>query len=189
MKKLLFIAFIAIITIACKKEGCTDQNATNYNADAKKDDGSCMYSSDHSIIGVWELVSAIISYSEGYLDSNGSEVIIYSDSETYPDNQSDYWTQDFLDFKSNTIVSYSYEYQVVNNDTTQSIYMDTINYVKNGNVLILDLDGETAEFTINQITDNDMNFTIAVSELEIDGDTTYFERTNQTGELIRSVLP
>jgi len=53
----------------------------------------------------------------------------------------------------------------------------------------LDLDGETAEFTINQITDNDMNFSISASEIEIDGDTTYFERTNQTGDLIRSVLP
>lgn len=28
---------------SCKKEGCTDEKATNYNADAKKDDGSCEY--------------------------------------------------------------------------------------------------------------------------------------------------
>ena len=28
---------------SCKKEGCTDSNATNYSSDAKKDDGSCAY--------------------------------------------------------------------------------------------------------------------------------------------------
>lgn len=28
---------------ACKKEGCTDSTATNYNEKAKKDDGTCIY--------------------------------------------------------------------------------------------------------------------------------------------------
>ena len=27
----------------CKKEGCTDPNANNYNVEAKKDDGTCTY--------------------------------------------------------------------------------------------------------------------------------------------------
>lgn len=31
------------ITYSCKKEGCTDIAATNYNADAKKDDGTCIF--------------------------------------------------------------------------------------------------------------------------------------------------
>ena len=30
----------------CQKEGCTDHHATNYDADAKKDDGSCTYDTD-----------------------------------------------------------------------------------------------------------------------------------------------
>lgn len=29
--------------MSCKKEGCTDSAATNYNADAKKDDGTCIF--------------------------------------------------------------------------------------------------------------------------------------------------
>ncbi len=34
----------SIVTMSsCKKEGCTDPSATNYNEDAKKDDGSCTY--------------------------------------------------------------------------------------------------------------------------------------------------
>lgn len=31
----------ALTLVACKKEGCTNPNAINYNAEAKKDDGSC----------------------------------------------------------------------------------------------------------------------------------------------------
>ena len=51
MKKTLYL-FLAVsfFFTACKKEeGCTDSTATNYNADAEDDDGSCTY----SIIGVW----------------------------------------------------------------------------------------------------------------------------------------
>jgi hypothetical protein len=43
MKKLTFLflagAFIALA--GCKTEGCIDPDATNFNADADKDDGSC----------------------------------------------------------------------------------------------------------------------------------------------------
>lgn len=45
MKRIfLIITVISIVFTACKKEeGCTDFAATNYNADAEKDDGSCIY--------------------------------------------------------------------------------------------------------------------------------------------------
>ena len=33
----------ACMFISCKKEGCTDSTATNYDPNAKKDDGSCQY--------------------------------------------------------------------------------------------------------------------------------------------------
>lgn len=35
-----FIGSLLLIS-SCKKKGCTDENALNYNAEAKKDDGSC----------------------------------------------------------------------------------------------------------------------------------------------------
>lgn len=41
---MLFI--LAVTVMSCKKEGCTDSMATNYDEDAKKDDGSCTYSAE-----------------------------------------------------------------------------------------------------------------------------------------------
>lgn len=43
---MLLTASLAITTVSCKKEGCTDATATNYNDEAKKDDGSCTYAEE-----------------------------------------------------------------------------------------------------------------------------------------------
>jgi hypothetical protein len=46
--KQIFTFSLAVVTAlalftGCKKEGCNDPDATNYNADAGKDDGSCLF--------------------------------------------------------------------------------------------------------------------------------------------------
>lgn len=41
IKNIAFIGLGAIAFASCKKEGCTDPLATNYNSDATTDDGSC----------------------------------------------------------------------------------------------------------------------------------------------------
>ena len=44
MKKVIaFVLLSIIVTASCKHKGCTDENAINYQPEAKKDDGSCEY--------------------------------------------------------------------------------------------------------------------------------------------------
>lgn len=43
MKTKLLYALIVLAFIGCKKEGCTDSKAINFNEEAKKDDGSCKF--------------------------------------------------------------------------------------------------------------------------------------------------
>ena len=90
MKKLLYL-FLAVsfIFTACKKEeGCTDAIATNYNADAEKDDGSCIY----SIVGGWDCTTMTIDSSVTYsymgitidsLSSSGSSSMTAAEAGLY----------------------------------------------------------------------------------------------------------
>lgn len=40
----MLIIGLTLFSVGCKKKGCTDKNATNYDENAKKDDGSCKFS-------------------------------------------------------------------------------------------------------------------------------------------------
>ena len=45
---IIYILSLAVIAVSCKKKGCTDPAATNYNVSAEKDDQSCEYATDYS---------------------------------------------------------------------------------------------------------------------------------------------
>jgi rhodanese-related sulfurtransferase len=51
---MLLIASILIAFTSCKKDGCTDPLANNYDEDAKKDDGTCLYD---AVIDPFELMT------------------------------------------------------------------------------------------------------------------------------------
>ena len=69
MKKIALILGIASIAVlpSCKKQGCTDQNATNYNSEAEKDDGSCIYDQGYDIPNTYT-----------FYDSNGNNTVSFS---------------------------------------------------------------------------------------------------------------
>jgi hypothetical protein len=52
---LILVAAAGVMaTTSCKKTGCTDPNAINYNAEAKKDDGSCITVSESRKVTFFE---------------------------------------------------------------------------------------------------------------------------------------
>ena len=62
---LLFLLLFSIGLNSCKKKGCTDLNAANYDAEAKKDDGSCVYTPVITLNGDALMT---ISVGSGYVD-------------------------------------------------------------------------------------------------------------------------
>lgn len=48
---IIFPVLIGTLFVSCKKKGCTDEIATNYNEKAKKDDGTCLYTPFITVIG------------------------------------------------------------------------------------------------------------------------------------------
>ena len=63
----VFIIFLSISIVACKKKGCTDPNADNYNVEAQKDDGSCAFAE----------VNVPTTYS--FTDANGNNTVDYAE--------------------------------------------------------------------------------------------------------------
>jgi len=58
----LIIILVVLLTSSCKKEGCTNSAATNYDKKAKEDNNTCEY----DVFGLWNAVSFI---------SGGTEII------------------------------------------------------------------------------------------------------------------
>ncbi|MDX1651125.1 MAG: DUF4856 domain-containing protein [Brumimicrobium sp.] len=69
-KSLILMFAASAVLWGCKKEGCTDPEATNYNEDAKKDDGSCIYETVDN--------SYTIPATYNFTDGNGNSTVSYS---------------------------------------------------------------------------------------------------------------
>jgi hypothetical protein len=62
MKKIFLVGIVAVGALtmtACKKKGCIDNTATNYNSKAKKDDGTCLYVPTIQIIGATDTTISV----------------------------------------------------------------------------------------------------------------------------------
>ncbi len=67
---LIGLTLVGLFFVSCKKEGCTDPEATNYSSKAKKDDGSCEYPSNGP--------SYNIPSTYAFTDANGNSTVDYS---------------------------------------------------------------------------------------------------------------
>ncbi|MBI2259604.1 MAG: DUF4856 domain-containing protein [Flavobacteriia bacterium] len=67
----LFTILLSLGTfqLSCKKKGCTDSTATNYDKNAKKNDGSCVYEKDDS----YTVPSTYV-----FTDANGNNTVDFS---------------------------------------------------------------------------------------------------------------
>ena len=63
----LLAASLTVGTVSCKKKGCTDPTAVNYNADATVDDGTCIF--DY-VIGCTDATA--INYNAEAVSDDGS---------------------------------------------------------------------------------------------------------------------
>lgn len=87
MKKnliLLFALSLGLISLnACKIEGCTDPDASNYNKKAKKDDGSCVFDSGLVSYELNEDITTTTTIEEGVIRVVG-DISISSDVTVMP---------------------------------------------------------------------------------------------------------
>ena len=151
MKKLLYLCLaVAFIFTACKKEeGCTNSMATNYNADAEEDDGSCTY----SIVGVWTPTSMALESSYTYYQ-NG--ILIYSMDTSYTSTSNDPdWEPSTIEFTTNGDMKVDGE--VIGT------------YTYSNNTLTMNEDGEITTWTSCTVTATTFTGTMSMTEVEDDG--------------------
>lgn len=75
-KIIIAAALLGVTAISCKKEGCTDSTATNYNEEAKKDDGSCKFETKTP-----EPEELVIPANYEFKDGDGNSTVSYSGQE------------------------------------------------------------------------------------------------------------
>ena len=151
MKKLLYVCLaVAFIFTACKKEeGCTNSMATNYNADAEEDDGSCTY----SIVGVWTPTSMALESSYTYYQ-NG--ILIYSMDTSYTSTSNDPdWEASTIEFTTNGDMKEDGEV--------------TGTYTYSNNTLTMNEDGEITTLTSCTVTATTFTGTMSGTEVDDDG--------------------
>ena len=71
----LSFATVAMVS-SCKKKGCIDETATNYDSNAKKDDGSCVYPQEETEFTVSENITANTTWEKGNVYVLASRIIV-----------------------------------------------------------------------------------------------------------------
>jgi len=135
MKKVILGLLVLGTTVmtSCKKEGCTDPDSTTYNADAKKDDGTCnfqgevvfWYGQDASDFLVNDGATTLTFYVDGEIVGSTATSVYWTASPTCGSNASITVTKNLGGVKTQ---SYSYR---VEDQTGWEYYNGTLNFNAN----------------------------------------------------------
>ena len=135
MKKVILGLLVLGTTVmtSCKKEGCTDPDSTTYNADAKKDDGTCnfqgevvfWYGQDASDFLVNDGATTLTFYVDGEIVGSTATSVYWTASPTCGSNASITVTKNLGGLKTQ---SYSYR---VEDQTGWEYYNGTLNFNAN----------------------------------------------------------
>ena len=164
MKKLLYLLIcLPLIFSSCKKED-----------DSPNSGSGSTNNTSASIVGTWEIASSTSTHTSGYLDPmQGTEIITSTEttSENYPTIDGEWSTWTFASDGDFTVVQYE-------NDTLSFSSVD-FSYVKDGNTITIDVDGDDFVFTITTLTNSTLSFNWSESYESTWNDTTFFQ--NDTG--------
>lgn len=135
MKKVILGLLVLGTTVmtSCKKEGCTDPDSTTYNADAKKDDGTCnfqgevvfWYGQTESNLLVNDGATTLTFYVDGEIVGSTATSVYWTASPTCGSNASITVTKNLGGVKTQ---SYSYR---VEDQTGWEYYNGTLNFNAN----------------------------------------------------------
>ena len=126
-------ALAVLIFDSCKKEGCTNADADNYDSSAKKDDGSCTYSGEmvlwYNITTSVDMAIDGITSLTYYVDGS---VVGSSDASVYWTGSPECGTNGSITVSKNLgpSNSKSYSYSVKDQDGAE-VWSGTLNFVGN----------------------------------------------------------
>jgi hypothetical protein len=114
---ILISIFSLTIFSGCKKEGCTDENANNYDAKAKKDDGSCTYN----------IANLTIEFGHS-VDDAALEL-----------NQRIYLSEAGNKYSVETLKYFISDITIKGTSGTQDVFLDTVHYIDVSNINTLSI--------------------------------------------------
>ena len=74
MKYLTLVGLASVFLFSCKKDGCMDQTAYNFNHDAQKDNGTCLYEGNLQINVTPKFNGEPISFDSVYQNASGYRI-------------------------------------------------------------------------------------------------------------------
>ena len=147
MKKIIPLVFLATLFIACNKEGCTDPTATNYNAEASTDDGTC------TIEGCTD--PNAVNYDS---NANVSTDCIYDQVGSWTTTRQDYEISTLVIYLGDTILDTNYN-EVTPSDSLDPMRMD---FRADGMIIEYYIDGEidstSSTWTVSNNSNNSINY-------------------------------